>query len=71
LVDQFSSFSVITFGIVVPCTILSEDEIVRAEELANLATSDGVHHARFEINKDCSRYVSATVTLVIVDVDSF
>ena len=57
-------------GPVVTSTSLSEDEVVRAEELAEGACTDGVHGAWLKIHQDCSWDITATGGFVEVDVDS-
>jgi hypothetical protein len=51
-VDQLSSLGVVTLGPVVTSAGLSEDEVVRSEELAEGAGSDGVHGAGLKIHED-------------------
>jgi len=70
-VDEFSTFSVVTLGPVVTGTTLSEDKVVRSEELSEWASSDGVHCAWFEIHKDSSWDISSSGSFVEVNVDSF
>ena len=70
-VDEFSSFSVVTLSPVVTGTALSEDEVVRSEELSERSGSDGVHGSWFEIHEDGSGDVSSTGGFVEIDVDSF
>ena len=70
-VDQFSSFSVVTFGPVVTGTTLPEDEVVWSEELTERSGSDWVHGSWFKIHKDCSWDVSTTGCFVEINVDSF
>ena len=60
-----------TLGPVVTGTRLSEDEVVRSEELTEGAGSDGVHGAWLEIHKDCAGNVTTTSSLVEVNVDAF
>jgi len=69
-VDKFGTLGVMTLGPVVTGTSLSEDEVVRSEELTEWAGSDGVHGTWLEIHKDCSWDVSSSSGLVKVDVDS-
>jgi len=69
-VDEFSTFGVVTLGPVVTSTSLSEDKVVRSEELTEWAGSDRVHRSWFEIHEDSSWDESTTSSLVIVDVDS-
>ena len=70
LVNKLCAFSVVTLGPVVSCTLLqfalsvilskltsttlAEDEVVRSEELTERTSSDGIHRARLEIDKDSS-----------------
>jgi hypothetical protein len=70
-VNEFSTFSVVTLGPVVTSTGLTEDEVVRSEELTEGASSDGVHGTRFKIHEDSSGDVSSTSSFVEVNVDSF
>ena len=46
-VDQFGTFSVMSFGPVVSCSGLSENEVVGSEELTEGSGSDGVHGSGF------------------------
>jgi len=70
-IDEFSTFSVVTLGPVVTSTGLTEDEVVRSEELTERSSSDGVHCSRFKIHEDSSGDVSSTSSFVEVNVDSF
>jgi hypothetical protein len=70
-VDEFSTFSVVTLGPVVTSTGLTEDEVVRSEELTEGASSNGVHGTGFKIHEDGSGDISATSSFVEVNVDSF
>ena len=56
-------------GPVVAGARLAEDEVVRAEELAERAGADSVDGARFEVDADRARDVLAAVGFVVVDVD--
>jgi len=69
-VDEFSTFSVMTFGPVVTSSSLSENEVIGSEELTEWSSSDGVHCSWFEIHKDGSWDESTSSSFVIVDVDS-
>ena len=46
-VDEFGTFSVMTFGPVVTSTSLSEHEVVGSEKLSERSGSDGVHGSGF------------------------
>merc|ERR1712232_296763 len=70
-VNQFSTFSVVTFGPVVTSTGLTENEVVWSEELTEWASSDRVHSTWFKIHQDSSWDISATGSFVVVDIDSF
>jgi len=69
-VDEFGTFGVVTLGPVVTGTSLTEDEVVRSEELTEWSSSDGVHRSWLEIHEDSSWDESTTGSFVIVDVDS-
>ena len=69
-VDELGSLGVVTLGPVVTGTGLSEDEVVRSEELTEWSSSDGVHGSWLKIHEDGSWDVSSTGGLVVVDVDS-
>ena len=69
-VDELSTFGVVTLGPVVTSTGLTENEVVRSEELTERSSSDGVQGSGLEIHEDCSWDVSTTSGFVVVDVDS-
>ena len=60
-----------TLGPVVSGSGLTEDEVVRSEELTERSSSDGVHSSRLKIHKDSSGDVSSSSGFVVVDVDPF
>ena len=68
-VYELSSLSVVSLGPVVPSTRLSEDEVVRSEDLSERSGSNGVHGTGLQINKDSSGNVLSTGGLVVVHVD--
>ena len=70
-VDELSTLGVVSLGPVVSSSGLSEDEVVRSEELTEGSGSDGVHGSGFEVHKDGSGDVSSSGGFVIVDVDPF
>jgi hypothetical protein len=70
-VDEFSTFSVVTLGPVVTSTSLTEDEVIRSEELTKRSSSDGIHSSWLKIHKDGSGDITTTSGFVEVDVDSF
>jgi len=69
-VDELSTFGVMTLGPVVTGTGLSEDEVIRSEELTEWSSSDGVHGSWFEIHEDGSWNISSSGGFVEVDIDS-
>merc|ERR1712100_734021 len=69
-VDELSTLGVVTLGPVVTGTSLTEDEVVGSEELTEWTGTDGVHGAWLEVHKDGTGNVTATSSLVVVDVDS-
>jgi len=69
-IDELGSLGVMTLGPVVTGTGLSEDKVVRSEELTERSGSDGVHGSWLKIHEDGSWDVSSTGGLVVVDIDS-
>ena len=70
-VNKFGTFSVVAFGPVVSSTGLSENEVVRSEELTKRSSTDGVHGARLKIHKDSPGNITSSSSLIIVHVNSF
>jgi len=68
-VDELSSLGVVSLGPVVSSTRLSEDEVIRSEDLSEWSGSDGVHGTGLQINKDSSGNVLSTGGLVVVHID--
>merc|ERR1712195_54565 len=68
-IDELGSFGVMSLGPVVTGTGLSEDKVVGAEELSERSSTDGIHGAGLEIHKDSAGDVTASGSLVVVDVD--
>merc|ERR1719355_162486 len=69
-VDELGALGVVALGPVVAGAGLAENEVVRAEELAERARTHGVHRARLEVHKDRARHVAAARGLVKVHVDA-
>ena len=69
-VDELSSFCVVALSPVVSSTRLTEDEIVRSEDLTEWARSDRVHGAGLKIDEDGSWNIFTTSSLIVVDVDA-
>mmetsp|Transcript_8066 Transcript_8066/g.14380 ORF Transcript_8066/g.14380 Transcript_8066/m.14380 type:complete len:454 (+) Transcript_8066:282-1643(+) len=69
-VNKLGTLGVVALGPVVAGTALAEDEVVRAEDLTEGTSADGVHGARLEIHQNSTRYVTAARGLVKVHVDA-
>ena len=69
-VDELGALGVVALGPVVARARLAEDEVVRAEELAEGARADRVHGAGLEVHEDGARHVAAARRLVVVHVDA-
>ena len=59
-----------TLGPVVTGSGLTEDEVVRAEELTEGTGADGIHGSGLQIHKDGAGDVTTTGGLVVVNVDA-
>jgi hypothetical protein len=70
-VDQFGTFCVVTLGPVVTSTSLAKDKVVRAEDLTEGTSTDGVQSTGFQIQQDTTRNIATTSGFVEVDVDTF
>jgi hypothetical protein len=66
LIDQLGTLGVVTLGPVVSGTGLTEDEVVRSEELTEWASTDGVHGTRLQVDKDGTRDVLVASTLRVL-----
>jgi hypothetical protein len=69
-VHELGALCVVALGPVVSGTRLSEDEVVRAEELAKRSRADGVHGTGLQVHEDGAGDILATRGLVVVDVDA-
>ena len=69
-VDELSALRVVTLGPVVTGTALTEDEVVRAEEVAERSRADGVHGSGLEINEDRTGHILVGADFVVVHVDT-
>nr|GLL48789.1 uncharacterized protein BOVATA_006360 [Ipomoea trifida] len=69
-IDQLSAFGVMSFGPVIPGTVLSEDKVIRSEDLAKRSRSNAIHRTRLEIHKDGARHVPATGSLIEIHIDA-
>jgi hypothetical protein len=49
-IDQFSSFSIMSFGPIVSGSGLSENEVIWSKELSEWSGSDGIHGTWFKIH---------------------
>lgn len=59
-----------SFGPVVASTTLAENEVVRAEKVAQRPRSNRVHRSWLKVNQDCTWNVLVRADLVIVDRDA-
>mmetsp|Transcript_13815 Transcript_13815/g.19360 ORF Transcript_13815/g.19360 Transcript_13815/m.19360 type:complete len:522 (-) Transcript_13815:92-1657(-) len=69
-VDKFSSFSIVPFSPVVTSSGLSENEVIRTEDLTKGSSTDRVHGSRLKIHQNSTRNVAATGSFVVVNVDT-
>lgn len=69
-VNELSTLSVVTLSPVVSGSGLTEDEVVRSEELTEGSSSNRVHCSRLEIHKDSSGNESSSGSFIVVNVDS-
>nr|GMD97490.1 betatubulin [Ipomoea batatas] len=69
-IDQLSAFGVMSLGPVIPRTVLSEDKVIRSEDLAKRSRSNAIHRTRLEIHKDGARHVPATGSLIEIHIDA-
>ena len=60
-----------SLGPVVSGSGLSENEVIRSEELSERSGSHGVHGSGFQVHKDGSGNISSSSGFVEVHVDSF
>ena len=60
-----------SFGPIVSGTGLSEDKIVRSEDLSVRAGPNRVHGSRFEIDENSSGDILSAGGFVVVDVNAF
>jgi len=70
-VDELSTFGVVTLGPVVTGTGLSEDEVVRSEELTERSGTDGIHGSGLKVHEDGAGDVASAGGLIVVDIDAF
>ncbi len=57
LVNELGTLSVVTLGPVVAGAGLAEDEVVRAEELAEGTSADGIHGTGLQVDQDGTRNI--------------
>jgi hypothetical protein len=68
--SEFLTFGVVTLSPVVAGTALAEDEVVWAEELTVLTSTDRVHGTWFKVDEDSTWDVLAAGGFVVVNVDA-
>jgi hypothetical protein len=71
LVDELSSFGVMSLGPVISCSTLSVYEVIGSEKLSEVTTADSIHGTGFEISKDRTWNVTSCLSLVEVYVNTF
>jgi hypothetical protein len=69
-VDELGSLGVVTLGPVISGTVLAEDEVIGAEELAEGTGTDRVHGTGLKIHKDGTGDIATTGGLGEVNVDA-
>ena len=69
-INKLGAFGVMALSPVISGTRLAENEVIRAEDLAEGTGSDGVHGARLEIHEDRTRDEATAAGLVVIDIDS-
>ena len=68
-IDKFGALSVMTFGPVVTCTSLPKNKVIRSKELAKWSGSNRIHGTWLEVHQNCSRDISTSRSLIVVDID--
>jgi hypothetical protein len=69
-VDQLSTLGVVTLGPIVTSSGLTEDKVIRAEELTERTSTDGIHGTGLKIHKNGTGHIAATGGFVEVNVDA-
>ena len=69
LADASLTLCVVSLGPVVAGPALSENKVVRSEDLSEGPRADAVHGAGFEVHKDGPGHILPTAGLVEVDID--
>jgi hypothetical protein len=68
-IDEFGAFSVMALCPVVSGTGLTENEVIRPENLSVRSRSNAVHGSRFKIHENGAWNEPSTTSLVVVDID--
>ena len=69
-IDEFGTFSVMTFGPVVTLTGLTENKVIRTEQLTKWTSAHGIHGTRFQIHEDGTWNITSASGFVVVHVDT-
>lgn len=69
-IDEFRTLGVMTLRPVVSSTGLTENEVVRSEDLSERSGSYGIHSAWLKIDEDGPGYIFTTRCLIVINVDS-
>ena len=70
-IDEFSSLCIMTFSPVVSCSSLSKYKIIWSKKLSKGPSSNRIHSSWFQIHEHSSGDISASSSLVKVNVNSF
>merc|ERR1719300_1470363 len=69
LINQFSSFSVVSFGPIVSCSRCTKAHVVRFEQCPHQRCLDHIHDTRLKVHQTCSRHKSHRSCLLVVHID--
>mmetsp|Transcript_6982 Transcript_6982/g.11591 ORF Transcript_6982/g.11591 Transcript_6982/m.11591 type:complete len:399 (-) Transcript_6982:117-1313(-) len=69
-INELSSLSVVTLGPVISSSRLSENKVIRAEELSERSRTDGIHGTRLKIGQNSTWNVTTSLSFVEIDVDA-
>ncbi|KVI07774.1 hypothetical protein Ccrd_013848 [Cynara cardunculus var. scolymus] len=70
-INQLRPFSVMPLSPITASTGLTEHKIIRPKDMAIGTTFDTIHGTRLKIHEDCTRDVSATGCLIVINIYSF
>jgi len=70
-VNKLSTLSVVALCEVVSGTRLTENKVVRPENLAIKAGAGSIHGARLKVHKHCPWHITSLAALIVINVHSF